>query len=400
MKNQRLILLFILLAVYLSSIGSDPILGDSLVFTVTASQGFDLATNATNHFLYINTLAILHNLLPYLNPHYLFAGFSSVCAVAALYFIGKWLDLINTKKNTVNFVILIFGFSFTFWRTAAITEVYSFYLMLVSLFLYKLFLFQKKEEKGDALLSAFIFGTLFLVHIQTILLIPFYLYFQYQYFGTDWKKVAVMTAIPASIACLLLAPVLLGNQTFTAIFTDDAWGRSFLILDANQSVKSLLRNSGFLVYNFVGFLFLVITGYRKVAFKRYIWVIGIPYLLFILKHDVSDSYVFHLIPYVFLLPAMAQGIERLKVANYFWLALSLPLFYFIIYKVVLTTNAGNSIEQNTGFKGGVRYLLYPPLRSNPDLQEFIRSYEENKLHNRAAYDRQYNYAKEWNEYVY
>lgn len=345
-------------------------------------------------------MAILRKLLPFLNPHYLFAGFSSICAVVALHFIGKWLDIIDVRKNTVNFVILIFGLSFTFWRTAAITEVYSFYLMLVSLFLYKLFLFQKKGEKRDALLSGFIFGTLFLVHIQTILLIPFYLYFLYQYFGTDWKKLAVMTAIPGFIACLLLAPVLLGNQTFTAIFTDDAWGRSFLILDANQSVRSLLRNSGFLVYNFVGFLFLIITGYRKVAFKIYIWVIGIPYLLFILKHDVSDSYVFHLIPYVFLLPAMAQGIERFKLANYFWLALSLPSFYFITYKVVAATDIGNSVEQNTGFKGGARYLLYPPLRSNPDLQEFVRAYEENKLHNRAAYDRQYKYAKEWSEYGY
>lgn len=106
---RKILLFFSFSLIYIFSIGSDPILGDSLAFTVVASHGFDLASNATNHFLYINFLAILHKIFPFINPHYLFVGFSIVCSLATLFFLRKFLFLFELKKNTVDLAVIFFA---------------------------------------------------------------------------------------------------------------------------------------------------------------------------------------------------------------------------------------------------------------------------------------------------
>lgn len=395
MSNKRLVVLFFLLIIYLSSIGVDPILGDSLVFTVTAAQQFDLATNATNHFLYVNFLALIYKLFPGFNAHYIFAVFSSICSVTALYFMAKWLDLQELKEKTTNLVLLLFGLSFTFWRISVITEVYSFYLLFVSIFLYKSLLYQLRRKTADAYASAIVFGLLFLIHIQTILLVPFYLYFLYCNFRQDWRKVIILLVLPAAVASILIIPVVFGDQSFMAILTDDAWGKSFFSLDIIQSLKSLIRNTGFLVYNFLFVLFFIVIGIKNVRNKWSTTIVMVPYLFFILKHDVSDSYVFHLVPYLFILPAAGRGFEKFNKFNKGYLVLLMPLIYLICWQTVEQTSIGKSINQKTGFKGGTKYLLFPSLHGNPGLEEFTRAYENGELNDTLLYERQYRYAKQW-----
>ena len=81
-----------LIVTYFFSIGQDPILGDSLAFTVQAYNGFDFTTNATNHFLYSNFLALIHKIIPFINPHYLFVFISIIFSIGTLIGIKKFLD--------------------------------------------------------------------------------------------------------------------------------------------------------------------------------------------------------------------------------------------------------------------------------------------------------------------
>ena len=78
------IIILFLTITYFFSLGKDPILGDGLVFTVQACNGYDFATNATNHFLYSNFLAVIHKIIPFINPHYLFVVSSILFSIGTL----------------------------------------------------------------------------------------------------------------------------------------------------------------------------------------------------------------------------------------------------------------------------------------------------------------------------
>lgn len=352
-----------------------------------------MATNATNHFLYINLLGVLKMVFPFVNPHYLFVAFSIGCSLSTLYFLRKFLFLFDIKNGIIDLVILFFGFSFTFWRISVITEVYSFYLLFVTLFLYQTFLFIKEKRINNFYWCSILFGLMFLIHIQTILLVPFYLYFLYYNLKNDKKNILKGVFIPIIIFSVLLIPVVQGKHSFVAIFTDNAWGNSFFHLEFKTFLKSVARNSVFLLYNFLFFIYFIIRGISKVPHKKYFIVAILPYCFFILKHDVSDSYVFYLVPYLFVLIIIAKGLENFD--KKYVLVFSIPLIYFMTFKIIDFTKIGESINTETGFKGGVRYLFFPPLNGNPDILKFIEAYDENKLKDKATFDKQYQYAKDW-----
>ena len=73
----------------------------------------------------------------------------------------------------------------------------------------------------------------------------------------------------------------------------------------------------------------------------------------------------------------------------------LPLFYFATYKTVEQTTFGGNFEKEKGFKGGTRYMLFPPLNNNPDLQYFIQKYHEDSLHKKPELKYLYPFAVEW-----
>lgn len=397
MKDKVFIVLFCFLIIYSFSIGPDPILGDSLAFTVVATKGFDLATNATNHFLYINLLAILHKILPFINPHFLFVSFDIFCSLLTLYSLRKLLLLLGNKDATTILVICIFGFSFTFWRSTIMTEVYSFYLLFVTLFLKQAFQYRIEKKPYDFYWTTLLFGILFLIHIQTILLVPLYLYFLIENCKSDKMKLLAGFLIPTFLFSVLLIPVIQGKHSFIAIFTDNAWGNSFFHFEFKSFLKSLGRNSFFLIYNFLFFLYFILKGFSRSNYKIYISLAVIPYLFFILKHDVSDSYVFQLVPYLFLLIVIAQGIDQVEFRKGLVMVILIPVIYLVAVPVVDFTGFGKKINRETGFKGGVHYFFFPALRGNPGIDSFINAYDNNQLENKPTFDLQYKYAKEWVE---
>ena len=149
---------------------------------------------------------------------------------------------------------------------------------------------------------------------------------------------------------------------------------------------------------FIAFAF---KGFKDLENKEYFFIGIIPYIFFILKHDVSDSYVFQLVPYLFLLIMIASGLSKLNDFKWMYIAVfSFPLVYFINYKIVECTDVGKRIDRETGFKGGTKYFFFPPLKGNPSIEEFISAYEKGQFKKlpvleQENYKRMYLYAKEW-----
>lgn len=364
---------------YFFSVSKDPVLGDSIVFNLRTYEGFIFESNATNHLLYTNSLVLLHKMLPFINIHFLCTGVSVVSGLLCLSYLQQLLKVFDISNKSILMCILILGLSFTFWRVSVITEVYTFYLLFVILFLLNLFKFLKYQRvKYFYYLSVFL-GILFLIHIQTILFGPLYLYLIIKNYKVLKRHIIYGGLISLSLAFILIIPVLIGRHGFINIFTMESDKGSIFETSPSIVLKSLIRNSGFFIYNFLFSIVFIFFGLKNKVYLHYILLGTAPFLLFCLKHDVSDSYVFHLVPYVFLMILIGRGLDYFP-NIYFTLPLLLPVFYFISFKIVQHTSIGNNFEKEKGFKGGTRYMLFPMLNGNPDLNYFLDHYEKDSLY--------------------
>ncbi|MDO5616888.1 MAG: hypothetical protein Q4G16_11900, partial [Cruoricaptor ignavus] len=154
------------------------------------------------------------------------------------------------------------------------------------------------------------------------------------------------------IVFLLFIPVLLGKHNAMAILNDDKYHDSIFDYNIQTLVKSSIRNIGFLVYNFALFLILIPIGFRRTGYKVYFVVLLIPFLFFILKHNVSDSYVFHLVPYLIFTIWFGRALDCISFKIKPVYIFLLPVFYFATYNIVNFTSIGENINKETGFKGG------------------------------------------------
>jgi len=379
---------------YFFSISKDPMLGDSLVFNLQMSEGFIFSSNATNHILYTNFLVLLHKMMPFIHIHLLSVGVSILSGILCLFFLQKLLKVFDISDKSILMCILILGLSFTFWRVSVITEVYTFYILFVILFLLNLFKFLKSQKvKYFYYLSVFL-GILFLIHIQTILFGPLYIYLIIKNYKILKQHIIYGGFITFSLTFILIIPVLMGKHGFTNIFTMEIDKGSIFQTSLPIVLKSFIRNSGFFIYNFLFFSIFIFFGLKNKTYLNYILIGIAPFLLFCLKHDVSDSYVFHLIPYVFLIILIGRGLDYFP-KIYFALPILLPIFYFISFKIVEQTPVGENFEKEKGFKGGTRYMLFPMLNGNPDLDYFLKQYEKDSLYEKPELKAMHPLVLKW-----
>lgn len=389
--------IFLVLLAYLFSFADDPILGDGLVFTVQAYNSFEFSTNATNHFLYVNFLAFCHHIIPSVNPHYLFISISILFSIGTLIQLKKLLRFFHLSDKIADILVLLFALSFTFWRTSIITEVYAFYLFFCLLFLNYSFDYIINDKNKSFIKASFLLGILFLIHIQSILFLPFYGLLIFKNYKRNTLSVLYGIIIFLFIVSVLLIPVLLDKHNALAILNDNKYEDSIFNFQFSVLAKALIRNLGFLIYNFWGFLVFAVWGFRQVEYKKYLLCIVIPFIVFILKHNVTDSYVFHLVPSIFLLVVIGKGIEKKLPKMRTIVVLAIPLFYYSTYKLIEMSSIGEKMNTETGFKGGAKYFFFPPLHGNPNLDVFVKVYEQKQLKNIETFDYQYHFAKKWIE---
>ncbi|MFP3591646.1 protein O-mannosyl-transferase family [Chryseobacterium sp. SIMBA_038] len=395
-SSYTYIFLLILGIIYFLSIGKDPALGDTLGFTIQGYYGFAFESNATNHFLFSNVLGLAHKILPFMNVHILFVSICIISGLLALFYLRKLLLLLEVSEKSSLMCIMLFGFSFTFWRQAVITEVYTFYLLFVILFLINVFKFLKEKEiKYFYYLSIFL-GILFLIHIQTILFGPFYCFLLFKNFKLLKKHIIYGGLITLLLFSILLLPVALGRHSLVAIFTDNAYENSLFDYDPSTLFKSIMKNLGILGYNFLFFSVFIFLGVKNKKYLNYILFGALPFLFFCIKHNVSDVHVFQLVPYIFIIILIGQGLDRFPKIPLI-LPVILPIFYFASFKIVQKTSIGKNFEKEKGFKGGTRYMLFPPLNQNPDLNSLLKNYEKDSLYEKYGVKEMYPLIIQWEE---
>lgn len=390
------IFLLILGIIYFLSIGKDPALGDSLGFTIQGYQGFAFESNATNHFLFSNVLGLAYKIFPFINVHILFVSICIISGLLALFYLRKLLLLLDISEKSSLMCVMLFGFSFTFWRQAIITEVYTFYILFVILFLMNVFKFLKEKDiKYFYYLSIFL-GILFLIHIQTILFGPLYCFLLFKNFKLLKKHIIYGGLITLILFSILLIPVSLGRHSLVSIFTDNAYENSLFDYDPSTIFKSIIKNLGILGYNFLFFSVFIVWGVRNKKYLSYILFGALPFLFFCIKHNVSDVHVFQLVPYIFIIILIGQGLDRFPKLPLL-LPVILPIFYFASFKIVQRTSIGNNFEKEKGFKGGTVYMLYPPLNSSPDLNSILKNYKKDSLYEKPGLEEMYPLMIQWEE---
>lgn len=397
-------LALILLALYILysySVSPDPIVGDSLGFTVSAYQSFDFASNATNHLLYMALLSGFSSLVQ-INPHTLFTQLSIIWGLSFLLIAYQYLCYKGISEKIALICVLILGLSFTFFRQCIITEVYTFFLLLSALFYLNLEKFLDNKNEKYLFYASFFIGLMTLVHIQTILLFPLYLGVCLYTFSQNKKVALIAFSVFLFIFSLLLIPVFLQTNTLLSVFTDGKYEDSLTNFEFIPIIKSTIIGIFYFLYNFSFFVIPILLGIKLMNRKGLFLMSIIPYIVFCVKHNVSDNYVFQLLPYFLLLYPLALGLEfglkkypflhKYQVIGIF--CLLVPVFYFMATQAIAQTNYGKELATSKAYKGGVEYCFFPVLRFAPPIDSFMVAYEHKQLEENV-YGDLYKQAKEW-----
>jgi len=382
-KKVYSILLFLLffLVYYIGSFSRIPF-ADAVDFVLLAEKGQYMNTaTATTHFLYTNTVILLTDItsLNAIEASRLLIIFCAAVTVSIVYLTVKVL----VKSDWVSIMTaFIFGFSFTFWKNTEIVEVYTYNTLWISLFFFCIIkTFQSKESKY-VILSAIFLGISLWLHIQNVLLVPAFLLFLF-YFKSEKKSVYISLLIFAGLfgAMIILNSIngLPPNSPFSTDrghWIEDTFKKGLIqcIQDLGKSVIYLLYNFNlFTIFGIIGIISLYKTNKKMfyVFFAGSLCVYG-----FSTFYAVSDNYVFF-IPFnlIFAL-SIGYGIS-LSFSKYpfikklSWTCLLIPAFYFLSFKMVMSTSKGQEFHDFKSYKGGLNYYMLPWMNNNVGILEFI-----------------------------
>ena len=371
----------ILSMVYAFTISFEPAFGDGISFTLSAISHWDFASNATNHMMYINLLRFLFLAIP-AHPYVLFPLFSTISALIVIAIMYLNLRLLDFDKWKSALAVLLLGLSFTFWRHALVTEVYTFNLIFTSVFIWLYLKFNATKSIKYIYIMAVIWAISTWVHIQNILLLPALFYCFYK---QGLKHFFILSTISSLLFLCLFIPSILGFNTISSVFFDNEFKDEVLGFSLFDTLKGLAKGIGFTVFNFGIASILIIYGLtRKKFLSQHItfWsLIFFPVFGFAARYNVSDNYVFFLQSYLVLIIAFAYALKSLNVKIYmiFLIVLMQPLFYFLSTKMAVKSNWGATIQNQKAYKGGLRFFLWPGMRQNPSPFDVLKAIEEQKL---------------------
>ncbi len=184
---------------------------------------------------------------------------------------------------------------------------------------------------------------------------------------------------------LVVLPLALGTHPLDAVLFDGYDRGEVLGLDAATVARGVALSAGYLAYNLHVWLVPLGVGAVRLwrgrpAVAHALALVAGTTWLFAARYAVTDSYVFYLSAYVALVPCAAVGFdvllsrapERVRRAVVASLVAG-PVLYAATVEVAHATASGRRIEATWGYKGGLRYFLYPGMRSVPDPLEAART---------------------------
>lgn len=368
-------LLLLMAVIYFIERSKEPALGDALSFSVAALEGFDISTNATNHFLYLNVLHLVSLFTGFNGSHLAFQMFSLIPSLFCLFMLSIVLKQLSVKLEIRILTLLLLGFSFTFWRHAEIIEVYTLNLSFTSLVVFWFIKWHQKREKRYLYQSAFILGLAMTVHVQQLLYIPFLLYWGYLAFSFKakfWIRYLFSFVIPSSI--LFIIPLFYDTNTLGSVLFDNSFQDEVLDLSLKMILRGALKSLALLFFNFgpLALLF-IIAAFKPKVKKSLHWglfTLGFVVYGFAARYNVSDNHVFFLPAYFVLLiffAIYANGFltkNRTRILISFGLVMGVPLFYLVAPSIVSKTSFGDEMNTSKFYKGGTRFFFYPGMRVN------------------------------------
>ncbi|MCB0836557.1 MAG: DUF2723 domain-containing protein [Bacteroidetes bacterium] len=372
--------------VYLLTRSSYPGFGDSIGFLLFAERGFDLATNATSHFLYTNVNHLALVLFPQANPVSVLVGVSLVFSLFCIIFTYKYIKLIS--KDTIKTLIplLIFALSFTWWRQSVIVEVYTFYCFWIITSLYLMLKDILNEQHKYPIPIAALLGLGTLTHIQTILFFPLLGWYFLSVKNISKKSIFFSVIVLILVASpLIVLPLWLKSHNLSAVFFDNQYRGTVLSLNLEDLVKGTLRSLGYLIYNFHIFTIFIIRGIQ-IAWnenRKLFWfslIAAGPVWVFAMRYNVSDNYVFFLVPYIILtglgslgLKKFGEHIHRKFLPAFILVAFFLsPTIYWTTWKIAEQIESLTVWAAPKTYKGGLKYYLWPGQETSTDPLELAK----------------------------
>ncbi|RLJ34290.1 uncharacterized protein DUF2723 [Chryseobacterium sp. 7] len=376
---SALFLFIIFLAVYYFGSFSKIPFADCVGFVLSAETGvWETTATATSHFLYINTVISIKNLLDInaIEASRFLVVFSGAATVSAVYLTVKSISKTEWASLTAAFV---FGFSFSFWRNAEIVEVYTYNSLWISLFFFSVIKSFTEKKRMYILLSSLFLGISLWVHIQNILLIPALLVFLF-YFRNEKKYAAASLLIFAVLFCSLFILNISQGLPFKSPYSSDqgTWVEDSLKKSAIQYVKDFFQSFAYLIYNFNIFTYFGIAGilllYKANRKMFFVFATGAVCVYgFATFYAVSDNYVFFLPFNIIFALSIGYGLSAAKYARlrkFSWVCLLIPVGYFVLYKAIFLTEKGKEFHAFKEYKGGLDYYVLPWMNNNAGILEF------------------------------
>lgn len=169
---------------------------DGIDFLIGINQGFIWETDATTHFLYINTLYVFNKIIPWgtdLSHAVLFSLIFSVLTNVQLF---RLVRFVTNNIWAGLAVTLLFGLSFTNWRQTEIVEVYTFNNFVFATFLYYTIVDLITHQNKNNYLVSILLGLAMLIHIQNVLLIPGWIMYLIITNGFKLKQNLIAMSLP------------------------------------------------------------------------------------------------------------------------------------------------------------------------------------------------------------
>ncbi|MFC1490108.1 protein O-mannosyl-transferase family [Candidatus Latescibacterota bacterium] len=408
----------IILAVYWWERMRGPGWGDSLLFIVSSLEGFSWSVNATGHFLYDNLNVLFVFLIPWVEPAALLTVISILYAMLTLVRIYQTAFILTENSFAAILATIGLAFSFTFWRQVEQVEVYTCACFLVTSAAYSILSDTKSGTYNNIIASGCWMGLAILVHIQTILLLPFYLLYIFQAWSKNRRQASIsLIAVLFPFMLLIIPAIILSDYTIGSVF----FGFNFQDEVLNFGFRSILTGTilsiAYVLYSFHIHIIAVVFGFvicfRNSARMFVLIMTGIiPVWVFALRYTVSDQYVFFLNAYIFLAIISTYGYDTLiqLIKGTRWKAvllvlalLSSPVVYAVSLRVALHIPQIQGFHKHKEYKGGLSYFMWPGLRKTPEIFPVFRRQMQTGIPadiiDQELWNRLYNHALNYQKLI-
>jgi hypothetical protein len=316
--------------------------------------------------------------------------------------------------------------SYTYWSQSMTIEAYALNNLIFASYTSLAIKDLIKQERRHTIHVGILLGLGILTHIQNILSLPFFLFYLFTDAKNHFKlqipktKISLTAGFNSLISLftvlaaffILLIPSLFYNAFPPEVIFFDFRFRDEVLAFAPQTwLRGTLLGSMYAIYNFTILLPLVFLGmYRlykanKSLFLNWI-ILLLPYLVFALRYDIPDVYVYYLIPYVIAAVFLSYGLNsfqwhKTKILTVMAVFMVFqPVFYKSVTKYAHHIEYLEQYGEPKAYKGGYSYYFWPGRRNAPDpLERTLNLYQKGDPEIIRKEAEEWNVMRAW-EYLY